>query len=318
MNIAKILEDIRELRVLVVGDICLDSWCTYDPALSEPSRETGIPRTAVVSKLNTPGAGGTVANNLAALGVKSVSVMGVVGQDGCAFELTTALRGRGIEPDLLVASPKVATFTYTKLLNAVTGEEDLPRVDFVNTADLPADAETRLIDEFRTHASLFDVVIVSDQAETERGGVVTPALREEICQAGNNVVWVDSRMRTELFHKVVVKPNRDEADAACQRLFGTVDYRRLYAERKLRLLVVTHGSDGALVIDREREELVPGRKVEAVDICGAGDSFSAGAACTLAVTGSPVDAARFGNLVASITVTKKGTGTASPEELLAI
>jgi sugar/nucleoside kinase (ribokinase family) len=58
--------------------------------------------------------------------------------------------------------------------------------------------------------------------------------------------------------------------------------------------------------------------VRAVDICGAGDSFSAGAACALAATGSPVEAASFGNLVASITVTKKGTGTASPAELLAL
>jgi sugar/nucleoside kinase (ribokinase family) len=35
------------------------------------------------------------------------------------------------------------------------------------------------------------------------------------------------------------------------------------------------------------------------------------------VTGSPAEAARFGNLVASITIMKKGTGTASPEEVLA-
>jgi bifunctional ADP-heptose synthase (sugar kinase/adenylyltransferase) len=70
MNVSRILEGLRELRVLVVGDICLDRWCTYDPALSVPSAETGIPRIAVIKRVNTPGAGGTVANNLAALGVR--------------------------------------------------------------------------------------------------------------------------------------------------------------------------------------------------------------------------------------------------------
>jgi sugar/nucleoside kinase (ribokinase family) len=54
-----------------------------------------------------------------------------------------------------------------------------------------------------------------------------------------------------------------------------------------------------------------------VDICGAGDSFSAGASLALRVTGSPAEAARFGNLSASVTIMKKGTGTASPEEVLA-
>ena len=64
------------------------------------------------------------------------------------------------------------------------------------------------------------------------------------------------------------------------------------------------------------EHRVPVRKVKPIDICGAGDSFSAGAACALAATGNPIEAAWFGNLVASITVQKTGTGTASPEEVL--
>ena len=37
----------------------------------------------------------------------------------------------------------------------------------------------------------------------------------------------------------------------------------------------------------------------------------------MAVTHDPVEAASFGNIAASITVMKKGTGTASPEEILA-
>jgi hypothetical protein len=36
----------------------------------------------------------------------------------------------------------------------------------------------------------------------------------------------------------------------------------------------------------------------------------------LMVTGDPLQATRFGNLVASITIMKKGTGIASPAEVL--
>jgi sugar/nucleoside kinase (ribokinase family) len=49
---------------------------------------------------------------------------------------------------------------------------------------------------------------------------------------------------------------------------------------------------------------------------GAGDSFSAGAALALAITGSAAEAARFGNLVASIAIAKRGGGIASPAEVL--
>ena len=79
MNAEQILRDIQRLKVLVVGDVCLDRWCYYDPDLTEPSRETGIPRLAVVRTDVTPGAAGTIANNLVALGVQNVSILGAVG-----------------------------------------------------------------------------------------------------------------------------------------------------------------------------------------------------------------------------------------------
>ena len=83
------------------------------------------------------------------------------------------------------------------------------------------------------------------------------------------------------------------------------------------LPVVTHGPEGALLVDEAGERWVHTRPVEnPVDICGAGDSYSAGAALALKVTGDPVAAAEFGHLVASITIMKKGTGTASPDEVL--
>src|SRR5580704_14699929 len=129
-EVKDILDKTPKLAALIVGDVCLDRWCRYDPQLGEPSRETGIPRTAVTSTEVTPGAAGTGANNLAALGVGRVSVLGVIGQDGHGFELRGALRQRGIEGELLVESADVQTFTYTKLIDSQTGREDQPRIDF--------------------------------------------------------------------------------------------------------------------------------------------------------------------------------------------
>ncbi|HUO31296.1 MAG TPA: PfkB family carbohydrate kinase, partial [Bryobacteraceae bacterium] len=109
-----------------------------------------------------------------------------------------------------------------------------------------------------------------------------------------------------------------EAENACRELFGRVDFPALLRHAQAPLLFVTQGPSGVLAIDEAGETLIRTRPVaNPVDICGAGDSFSAGAALALRVTGSPAAAARFGNLVASITIMKKGTGTASPEEVMA-
>src|SRR5262249_27421236 len=150
----------------VVGDVCLDRWCRYDPSLAEPSRETGIPRIAVVSTEVTPGAAGTVAANLAALGSGRVDVLGLVGDDGFGYELERALAVRGISTGLLVRAPGVPTFTYTKLINSATGEEDYARVDFVCTAALRQTIESELIVRVERAAVNCDVILVSDQAET--------------------------------------------------------------------------------------------------------------------------------------------------------
>jgi rfaE bifunctional protein kinase chain/domain len=319
MTTAGILGDFPELHVLVVGDVCLDRWCRYDPAEGLPSRETGLPRVGVVSTEVTAGAAGTIANNLAALGAGRVAVLGVVGEDGFGWELDRALHARGIDASLLIRSSEVPTFTYTKLINIATEEEDLPRIDFIHTREISSALESRVVAALDEVVDDFDVVIVSDQAETAAGGVVTARVREALTPiAAKKVVWADSRVRAEHFRGVILKPNRDEAEAACSRVFGRVDFAALFRHTASSLMIVTHGGEGALVIDQGGETMVSGRAFEKpIDICGAGDSFSAGAAMTLAVTGSGVEAARFGNLVASITIMKKGTGTASPEEVLA-
>ena len=322
MNPAGILARIRKLRVLIAGDVCLDRWCRYDPALSQPSRETGIPRLAVVATEVTAGAAGTVANNVAALGAARVDVLGLMGDDGFGYELERALRARGIGTNLLLRAAGASTFTYTKLLNGETGEEDRPRVDFINARPPAAEWDLELVARLETAAPAYDAILVSDQAETAQGGVVTAAMRDAIRRVAaalpQTLVWVDSRVRAEHFRGVIVKPNREEAEAASMRALGRVDFAALRRHLEAPLLVVTHGGQGAELVDERGSHWAPAVTIaRPVDICGAGDSFSAGAALALRVTGDAPAAAAFGNLVASITIMKKGTGTASPEEVLA-
>jgi D-beta-D-heptose 7-phosphate kinase/D-beta-D-heptose 1-phosphate adenosyltransferase len=341
-----ILTEFGKLRVLLVGDVCLDRWCVYDPELASASRETGIPRTAVVSYEVTPGGGGTVANNLMALGAGRVDIVAVAGDDANGFELERALRARGINTGHLVRDPARQTFTYTKLINRHTGAEDLPRLDFVNTAPPGAEAEGRMIEALGELIPGADAVLIADQSEIASGAAVTERVRAVLLEAARSFpekIFVgDSRAQVEKFPGVVVKPNEDEtveavrriagaqagmaaaAEAAACRLEDAGEFLRRHLGGRLPLYV-TRGAEGALLFAGGPPRLIPARRNDhPVDICGAGDAFESGLALALAATrrlgGSPdyVAAAEVGHLAAAVTITKPGTGTASQAEVLAL
>lgn len=320
MTTQQILEAAPRQRMLIVGDICLDRWCTYAPDLAEPSRETGLTRTAVVATEVTPGAAGTVANNLKALGVGLVSVLGVIGDDGHGLELKRALARTGIDGSLLVEAPG-ATFTYTKLINQRTMLEDLGRLDFISLPP-PPEAENELVHRLELALAEYDAILVADQMETALGGAVTAKVRETLIRGASagkaRIVWVDSRLRLEKFTGLVLKPNAREAAEACERLgLPPGDYAGLRQATASPLLVVTHGGAGVTLATPEGVSSVETTPHPApVDVTGAGDSFSAGMVLALCSGASPDQAARFAHLVGSITVMKPGTGTASPAEVL--
>ena len=278
MTTQQILAAFPKLTALVVGDICLDRWCTYDPALSEPSRDTGIPTVGVMGSTISPGAGGTVASNLAGLKPYRVAVLGVLGEDGNGFELEGELRTRGVSLDLMVKDPRLPTYTYTRLFNSETGLEDRSRVDVIPFRPLPVDVERKVLQRLDSAIGGFDVVLVTDQAKTEYGGVITPAVRQMLQTLAQRhpekIIWAHSRRRMEHFRGVIVRPNRQEADEACLHLFGRVDYERLREHLETKLLIITRGKEGALVVEPGRETAVLTVPVaDPVDVLGAGDSF---------------------------------------------
>src|SRR5438445_13144562 len=92
----QILEGIPSLTVAVLGDLFLDRYLDIDAALTEPSLETGLDAYQVVRVRPSPGAAGTVINNLVALGVGEVCVFAVIGDDGEGYELGQCLRRLGV------------------------------------------------------------------------------------------------------------------------------------------------------------------------------------------------------------------------------
>ncbi|WP_334329548.1 ribokinase [Companilactobacillus sp. HBUAS59699] len=88
-------------------------------------------------------------------------------------------------------------------------------------------------------------------------------------------------------------------------------------------IIVTLGSKGALWVNKEHSEIVPGKKVAAIDTTGAGDSFIGSFAHYFTEGESVPEALKHANEYAAVTVTRKGTQKSYPtkdelEEILKV
>ena len=323
-----ILATIPDRTVGVLGDLFLDRYLDIDPALNEPSVETGLTAYQVTRVRNYPGAAGTVMNNLAALGVGRIYPITAIGDDGEGYDLRQALRALpAVHHGGIVNAPGRRTPTYTK---PMLGAEELNRLDIKNRTPTPEGTEDFLIELLDEAWPQLDALLVLDQVSEEDCGVVTRRVREHLAMlAGGDpakFVMADSRERIGLFRNVCVKPNLDEMYATFVTEFGSVlrgSHRAHVAELAKKLqesIFCTAGGDGILLSERGQDtHIIPTYPVSGpIDICGAGDSCSAGIACAMISGLTHEQAAAFGNLVASITIQQIGvTGTATPEQVRA-
>jgi rfaE bifunctional protein kinase chain/domain len=329
-RLVELLESIRSKRIAVVGDFHLDVYWHADMRKARLSRETPHFARPVVDERYDPGVGGVVAGNLCDLGVGSVFAVGAAGDDWRGDVLRRRLEELGVNLQAFRVVRGRTTPTYVKpMLHGYEIVQEAPRLDFQDDEDLPADAQARLLEDLDELLPELDAVIVADQIEDDRGGIVTPSVRDALAEIGASApelpILADSRSRIGLFRNVLVKVNRLEVARALRReepeaLDELLAMGADLSTKTRRTVIVSAGSLGMGYAGRHQRGHVPAIPLAGpIDPVGAGDGASAGLMSALAAGASIAEAVALANMVAAVTVQKLGvTGTASPEELLAL
>ena len=317
--------DLKKLgkgRIGVIGDFCLDVYWHADMTKSELSRETPHFPLPVVQERLSPGGAGNVVANLLALEPKSVTAIGVFGDDWRGIALKGLLEKAGADISGVITDSSRVTNTYIKPLRKGFADnvvyED-PRLDFTNYEPLASSTEKRMLALLDKVAKKVDVLCVCDQMPC---GCIADAVRKRICELGAEglTVVVDSRDRIGLYSDVIVKPNEIEASRVFKGKIKAADFETLAKALEVRTgrpAIVTAGEKGCFVSENAKVTHVPARKVTGeIDFCGAGDTFLS---CFAAATAAGFDLAAAAHLAccaSAVTIKKlKTTGTASRSEL---
>jgi rfaE bifunctional protein kinase chain/domain len=327
-QLQKLLNDIRNVTIIIVGDFCLDAYWFVDESMSEISIETGQATRPVSRQRYSLGGAGNVANNLAAMGVNKILAFGVIGTDPYGTEMDRIMKNTGINSDnLLVQEHDWDTHTYAK---PYINNNEINRVDFGNFNCLSKISADHLIENLIRAIHNTDLIIINQQVSS---GIHTDYFRkrlaEVILQFPEKTFITDSRHFNDYYNGSFRKMNDKEALRLCghksnpDQLISLSEltlYAKKLFERYQKPLFITRGERGSIIVDETGITEIPGILILSnVDTVGAGDSYLAGAAATLAAGYSLKEAALLGTFVAGITVQKLyQTGTANPEEILAI
>ena len=321
------------LRIALVGDYCLDRYLEIDPALSEVSIETGLPVLNVVRVRSQPGAAGTILNNLAALGVGEIHVLGFCGDDGEGFELRRALAMKpGVQLAHFLTTPLRRTFTHCKplVLQPNQPPQELNRLDSKNWSPTPPEVEENLIRGLHSLAQRVDAMIVMDQMDIAETGVVTTRLRAalaHIAQAQPTMrIVADSRRGLANWPPITLKMNVAElgklmGSSQLEALPDISQHALALAKERQRDVFITLAERGLLgATPAGPVEYMPALPVRGpIDVVGAGDSVTANLAAALACGADLSEALQLAAIASSIIIHQLGTtGTATVEQIAAL
>jgi rfaE bifunctional protein kinase chain/domain len=321
--VKEILLKIRNARIAVYGDFCLDAYLIMDPEGSEISIETGIKAEAVQKHYYSPGGASNITANLADLNPAGIFSIGVLGNDIYARELKLQLDAKGITTSQLISQEKEFD-TYVFVKRIMKGEEG-SRIDFGTKNRRNRETDDQLLKAIEYALSHYDVLIFNQQVP---GSITNTGFIDEVNllfrKYDHKTVLLDSRHYNDRFQNVSRKVNNLELAQLSNRKFDPDNPPALdeIAEMAKNIYInkpifITCGEKGIVSIDAKGIHHSPGiQLLDKLDTVGAGDTTLSALACCLAIGLNAEEAASFANLAAAVTVQKLfKTGTANGKEI---
>src|SRR5271157_1320810 len=295
-NISQKLNELRKLKVMIIGDGIVDEYHYCETMGKSPKSQL------IVNKYlkHDVFAGGAfaIANHIAGL-CDEVELITVLGADdtreGFVLDnLKPNVRTKFFYRD---DGPTIVKKRYLNSYN----KQKLFEVNFINDSFVPADCESQIMDYLQSKIAGFDLVLVSDFGH----GLITDRIIKTIGELAKKVAVNTQTNGANAGYNLITKYSNasficlDDPEARLATQLKYADVRdvgkKLLLATKTEYLMITLGSEGAI-------NHTPAFASRVIDIIGAGDAFFSFAAPCFAF-GMPVDLFSFmGNAAGALAV----------------
>lgn len=302
-----------QINIVVLGDIIYDCfmWTTNLPKRGETV-------VGYNSAFFSGGKGANQAVQAAKLGA-NVFLIGKVGDDIQGDFILDELKKNNVNVDYVFIDNSANTGTCCVQVDA-QGNNSIITVPSVNYKVT--------VDEVRTAKKIIETADILMVQLLLKDEVIAEAMK--IAVKNDITIILDPAPARKISDKSIIKyadyitPNETEAEflTKCNREnYNTAEEWEIGVIEKFNMmgtnrLLLTIGQDGVIYSYMNDMFKIPAYSVNAVDCTGAGDSFNAAFAVAIAEKKSLVDAIKYGNAAAAITVMKKGAQIAMPDKLM--
>ncbi len=314
-----LLSKFKKTKISVLGDVGIDRY-THG-TVERISPEAPVPIVFVQSESLKLGLAANVADNIIALGGKA-ELTGVVGRDKDAQDLSALLKEKRLSVQSLVVDGSRRTILKERI---VAETQQVLRVDYENTHALSSQVQKNVLDEVLKSIKTSDALIIEDYAK----GLLSESMMKTVIAAANKKkipVLVDPHLKTPAHWyagATLLTPNKKEAEAlAGQKILDEKSLievgQKIIKMTKSVSLIITLGKEGMAIFKGAKAKpiLIPTFAREVYDVSGAGDTVISVLALSLATGAKLEEAAFVSNLAAGVEVSKRGTATVSPEEIV--
>ena len=325
MDYTAVFENFNKLRILIVGDVMVDSYLWGE--VDRISPEAPVPVVAVKRRADRLGGAANVALNVKALGATPV-LCSVIGNDLKGEEFIRLMNGESIPAEGIIQSSHRITTTKFRVFGNNT---QMLRVDEEITSDLNPDDAGVLRDTIHdiVENEKIDAIVFQDYDK----GVLTRELISDIIElAGNKSIPVavdPKRNNFSSYHNVdLFKPNLKELKDGLNIEINQDNVWELenaanilHRDRAIRIVFTTLSEAGVFVSALNTDKKIERHSIPAcirsiADVSGAGDTVISVASLCLAAGMTPYQIAAVSNLAGGLVCEEVGVVPVNKEKLM--
>ena len=321
-NFEKLFADVENLRVVVVGDVMLDTY--WWGAVERIAPEAPVPVVSLQKKEHRIGGAGNVALNTVSLGAET-TLFSIVGEDEDAELLLSMLQEQHIDTKYIVRSSRRIT---TNKIRVIGHHHQMMRIDSEVTNDITKEEEAELLSSFESFVKRYDpsVLIFEDYNK----GVLTESLIAamiNICKEHKIITAADPKHKNFFAYKGVTlfKPDLKEALEHSPTLTTTdvVEehlqqlHTRLYDKLQHKISLISLPSFKLFFQKGTYAKTIAAHLHNIADVSGCEDTIIAVAALVYAAEKDMLLAASLASIAAGIVGAHMGTVAINKQQLLA-